>query len=60
VSVGFGKAEIKHQGKWVVLDPRKKFLPLKFFLAPWQWGLDFVRMDTKKVDQWNLFILMLS
>jgi hypothetical protein len=52
VSVGVGKAQIKHQGKWVTLDPHRKILPCTL-----QWGMSLVRKGKKKFDQWRLCLL---
>eukprot|EP00884_Botryococcus_braunii_P007673 jgi/Botrbrau1/16907/Bobra.0233s0001.1 len=52
VSVGVGKAQIKHQGKWVTLDPHRKVLPCTL-----QWGMNIVRKGKNKVDQWRLCLL---
>ena len=52
ISVGAGKAQIKHNGKWVLLDPNRKVLS-----STLQWGLQLLKKGKRKLDQWKLCLL---
>lgn len=49
VSVAAGKAQIKHHGKWILLDPHTKGMP-----ATLQWGMKLIKTEKHRYYQWKI------